>query len=508
MNRLQIAKAIVNTKIYDLVRETPLEHAAHLSAKFGNTIHLKREDLQPNFSFKVRGAYHKMTRMGADRLERGVVAASAGNHAQGVALAAARLGSKATIVMPRHTQRIKVDAVRKLGGKVILEGDSIADATKRAGALAKETGMTLIHPFDDYDVICGQGTVAAELVRAHTRPIDAVYVAIGGGGLAAGIASYLKEMVPQTRVVGVEAADSASMRAAIRAGRPVTLDSVGIFADAVAVGRVGRITFRICRDLLDEIVVVSNDRICAAIKEIYDETRTVVEPAGALAVAGVMGHAADGMAGKDVVAVTCGANMDFDRLRFVAERAELGESREMLIGVTIPEKPGSFRKFCARIGNRNITEFNYRMSDSEVAHVFAGIETESPAERALIITQLRDAGLEVEDLTFNELAKLHVRHMVGGRARLARDERIYRFVFPERPGALLNFLGRMGKGWNISMFHYRNNGADYGRVFVGLQVPRKEERTFRDFLKTLGYEHIPEEGNPAYKMFLSAPDNG
>ncbi len=506
MKRLDIVKSIVNSKIYDLVRETPLTPAGQLSERLDNSIHLKREDLQPTFSFKIRGAYHKMTSMSRDRLHKGVVAASAGNHAQGVALAASKLNSKATILMPKHTQRIKINAVRKLGGKVILEGESVNEAFASARELARQHDMTFIHPFDDYEIICGQGTIAAELLRSHNGPIDAVYVAIGGGGLIAGIASYLKEMSPKTRIVGVEAVDSASMKAALKAGKPVQLDSVGIFADAVAVQKVGTKTYRICKDLVDEIVIVNNDHICAAIKEIYNETRLIVEPAGALGVAGIMQHAAAGMTGKNVIAVTCGANMDFDRLRFISERAELGESHEILIAATIPEKPGSFKRFCAQIGNHNITEFNYRISDSRIAHVFAGIQIHRPEDRKTIISNLTDSGFDIVDLTNNELAKLHIRHMVGGRAELAENERIYRFTFPDRPGALLRFLNHMSKNWNISMFHYRNHGADYGRVFVGVQVPEHENRVFSDFLKTLGYSHVSEEGNPAYNMFLSAPE--
>jgi len=507
VKKYEIIKQIVTTKIYDLVRETPLDRCGLLSAKLGNSIHLKREDQQPTFSFKVRGAYHKMTRMGAAKLEKGVIAASAGNHAQGVALAASRLGTSASIVMPKHTQRIKTSAVRKLGAKVILEGENFDEASGSAKRLAAETGMTFIHPFDDYDIICGQGTIAPEILRAHTRPIDAIYVAIGGGGLASGIAAYVKEMSPQTRVIGVEASDSASMSAAFAAGRPVRLPSVGIFADAVAVRKAGAKTYRMCRDLLDEIVVVENDEICAAIKEIYGETRMVVEPAGALGIAGIMRHAAGGMRDRDVVAISCGANMDFDRLRFVSERAELGESREILIAATIPERPGSFKRFSAKIGKHNITEFNYRISDDAIAHVFAGIEIERPDDKEQIIAGLEACGFRVADLTSNELAKLHVRHMVGGRAALAKDERIYRFAFPERPGALHNFLNKMSPSWNISMFHYRNHGADYGRVFVGFQVPEQDNAGFKSYLQDLGYSYVSEADNPAYDLFLSAPSD-
>ena len=506
MKKYEIVKQAVNSKIYDLAKETPLEHCPLLSQKFGNEIHLKREDLQPTFSFKIRGAHHKMTRIGSEKLANGVIAASAGNHAQGVALAASRLGIRSTIVMPKHSQRIKTDAVRKLNAKVILEGENFDEASEHAKKLAAKTGMTFIHPFDDYDIICGQATIAPELLRAHTRHIDAVYIAIGGGGLAAGIGTYLKEMSPRTRVVGVEASDSASMSAALAAGKPVRLGKVGIFADAVAVRKVGAKTYRLCKEALDEIVVVSNDEICAAIKEIYGETRLIVEPAGALGIAAIMKHASAGMNGKDVIAISCGANMDFDRLRFVSERAEIGENHEMLVAATIPERPGSFKRFCAKIGNHNITEFNYRISDSRVAHVFAGVQTTDPEDKERIIGQLTAEGFEIVDLSDNELAKLHVRHMVGGRAALAKDERIYRFTFPERPGALLNFLNRMSRSWNISMFHYRNHGADYGRVFAGIQVPPQDSRKFQTYLDELGYSYTTESGNLAYEMFLSAPN--
>ena len=499
----RIVKNIINTRIYDLVRETPLSPAPLLSAALGNRVFLKREDLQEIFSFKIRGAYHKMTQMTAARLACGVVAASAGNHAQGVALAAKRLGCRAVVVMPRYTQKIKIDSVRARGAKVILHGDDVNESFIYAKNLAREEGATFIHPFDDADVIAGQGTVAAEILRAHPAPLHAIFAAVGGGGLIAGIAAYAKALRPQIKIIGVEPTDAACMRAALDAGRLVTLKQVGIFADAVAVKRAGKIPFQLCRELLDDVIVVDNDAICAAIKDIYDETRVVVEPAGALGVAGAKAYCAKTNArGKTLAAVSCGANMNFDRLRFVAERAELGERREALIAATIPEKPGSFRRFCALLGKRSITEFNYRISDPKIAHVFVGIEIAKASEAADIIRALNKEGCTAMDLSGDELAKLHIRHMVGGHSAHATNERLYRFEFPERPGALANFLSKMGQGWNISLFHYRNHGADYGRVLTGVQVPSGELGEFQKFLDDLGYPYHREAENPAYKMFL------
>ena len=506
IDQQRIVKSVINTRIYDLVRETPLHPAAGLSRMVKNRIFLKREDLQAVFSFKIRGAYHKMTLASRARLARGVVAASAGNHAQGVALAARKIGCRATVVMPRHTQRLKIAAVKALGAKVVLHGDHFDDAYARA--YARERGALFIHPFDDADVIAGNGTVAAEILRQHPAPLFAIFTAVGGGGLLAGIAAYAKALRPAVRVIGVEPEDAASMSAAFAAGRPTALASVGIFADAVAVRKVGGKSYALCRKFADEIITVSNDEICAAIKDIYDDTRVVVEPAGALAAAGAKAFCArhPKIRGRDMIALACGANMNFDRLRYVAERAELGEAREALIAATIPERPGSFRRFCELLGRRSITEFNYRISDAKQAHVFAGVEIARAGEAAQIVAALRQNGLGAIDLSADEMAKLHIRHMVGGRAKLAINERLYRFEFPERPGALLNFLSQMSGGWNISLFHYRNHGADYGRVLAGVQVADGEMAAFRRYLGALGYPHYPEGDNPAYRMFLARPD--
>ena len=501
----RIVRDAAATRIYDLVRETPLMHAPTLSALSGNQVHLKREDLQEVFSFKVRGAYHKMTRIPPARLARGVVAASAGNHAQGVALAAKRLHCQAAIVMPRHTQRIKVAAVRAFGAKVILTGENFDEANAAAREMARSEKAVFIPPFDDWDVITGNATIAAEILRRHPNPIHAVFCAVGGGGLLAGLAAYLRVARPDTRVIGVEPEDAASMKAALIAGKPVALDHVGIFADAVAVKKVGSAPFKIAQHCGVEIVTANSDAVCAAVKDIYDDTRVIMEPSGALAAAGLrIAAKRRKWKGKTLVALACGANMNFDRLRFVAERAELGENREALLAVTIPERRGSFRKFCALLGRRGVTEFNYRMSDKDAAHIFVGVEIQSADETAGLIARLRENGVTAMDLSANETAKLHARHMVGGRAE-AENELAYRFEFPERPGALMNFLtrmGEMGPEWNISMFHYRNHGGDVGRVFVGAQVPPGERRKFARFLSALGYPHTAETDNPAYRMFL------
>ena len=507
INRHKIVKDIVNTRIYDLVREVPLEHATGLSQVTRNDVYLKREDLQPVFSFKIRGAYHKMRKMPTTALRKGVIAASAGNHAQGVALAAQKLGYKATIVMPKHTQNIKIEAVKSYGARTVLHGDGVEEATARALEMAGRNGAVFFHPFDDLDIIAGQGTVAAEILRQNPDPIHAIFVAIGGGGLISGIASYIKTMRPEIKVIGVEPSESACMKQAIEKDRPVDLKHVGIFADAVAVRKAGRHTFQICRELVDEIITVSNDQICSGIKDIYQENRTVVEPAGALGVAGIKAYAErERLRGKRLVTLTCGANMNFDRLRFIAERADIGENREALIAATLMEKPGSFNHFCELIGQRNVTEFNYRISDSKIAHVFAGIEISSVAETSRLIRQLKKAGIEALDLSDNELAKLHVRHMVGGRAPLADHEVLFRFEFPERPGALMNFLSKAGKLWNISLFHYRNHGSDYGRVLAGLQVPPADRRKLHKCLAEIGYPYREESDNPAYDLFLSKPN--
>jgi threonine dehydratase len=494
---------ILKARVYDVATESPLELAPGLSKRLGNRLLLKREDLQAVFSFKLRGAYNKMAGLPKQRLARGVIAASAGNHAQGVALAAQRLGCRAVIVMPVTTPRIKVDAVAARGAEVVLHGDSYAEAYKRCRQLKRKRGLTLVHPYDDPEVIAGQGTIGLEILRQHPRAIDAIFVPVGGGGLISGIAAYVKSINRKIRIVGVEPVDADAMARSLKAGKRVVLDHVGLFADGVAVKEVGRETFRLCRSLVDEMVLVDTDEMCAAIKDVFEDTRVVLEPAGALAIAGakawVEKHASRN---KTLVAIASGANTNFDRLRFIAEEAELGEHREAILAVTIPERPGSFRKFCSLLGARNVTEFNYRIADSREAHIFVGIETQGREETARIVRNLRRNGLTTLDLSDNEMAKLHTRHMVGGRAPFARDELLYRFEFPERPGALMRFLESMRGDWNISLFHYRNQGADYGRVLVGIQVPRSEMAQFRGFLKKLGYPCQDETRNPAYKLFL------
>ncbi|WP_018168114.1 threonine ammonia-lyase, biosynthetic [Thioalkalivibrio sp. ALMg9] len=495
---------ILTARVYDVARETPLDPMPNLSERLGSTLWLKREDLQPVFSFKLRGAYNKIAQLTPEQRAKGVVAASAGNHAQGVALGASHLGIKAVIVMPVTTPSIKIDAVRRFGGKAVLHGDSFDEAAAHARELEQKHGYTFIHPFDDPDVIAGQGTVAMELLRQHPGELDAVFVCIGGGGLAAGMAAYIKRLRPEIKVIGVEPDDAPSMYKALQQNRRVTLKQVGIFADGAAVRQVGKETFRLCRDLVDEVLLVDTDSICAAIKDIFDDTRVVAEPAGALAVAGMKQYIQrEGLQGANLAAVLSGANINFDRLRHVAERAEIGEHREALFAVTIPERPGSFRQFCQAIGKRGVTEFNYRYADDEQAQVFAGIKLEGgDAERQEILAALEEAGYDVLDMTENEVAKLHLRHMVGGHGGEVRNERIYRFEFPERPGALLNFLTHMGQTWNISLFHYRNHGAAYGRVLVGMQIPAEDRARFREFLKEVGYPWHEETGNPAYSLFL------
>jgi threonine dehydratase len=494
---------ILDARVYDVAIESPLDRARNLSARLRNDIWLKREDLQPVFSFKLRGAYNKMARLPGAALERGVISASAGNHAQGVAYAAARLGTRAIIVMPESTPSIKVEAVRARGAQAVLFGASFDEAYGEARRIESEAGLTFIHPFDDPDVIAGQGTIGMEILRQHSGPIDAIFCSVGGGGLIAGIAAYVKQVRPSTRIVGVEACDADAMTQSLARGERVRLEHVGIFADGAAVKVVGAETFRIARRLVDEMICVDNDAICAAIKDVFEDTRSVLEPAGAMAVAGLKSYVAHRPdAGRSFVAVTSGANVNFDRLRFIAERAELGEQREAVLAVTIPERPGSFLAFCERIGRRHVTEFNYRYADPHRAHVFVGLEVASREESRELVELLRRDGLESLDLTDDELAKLHLRHMVGGHAPNAVNERLIRFVFPERPGALLAFLEAMRSRWNISLFHYRNHGADFGRVLVGIQVPPDDEREFQAFLSTLGYEWQEESQNPAYRMFL------
>ncbi|MFC3607537.1 threonine ammonia-lyase, biosynthetic [Stutzerimonas tarimensis] len=500
----QYVKKILTSRVYDVAAETPLQPARQLSERFANQILLKREDLQPVFSFKIRGAYNKMAQLTAEELARGVVTASAGNHAQGVALAARYLGIKATIVMPRTTPELKVQGVRARGGKVVLHGDAFPEALAHSLKLVEEKGFTYIHPYDDPEVIAGQGTVAMEILRQHQGAMDAIFVPVGGGGLVAGIAAYIKYLRPEIKVIGVEPDDSNCLQAAMAAGERVVLQQVGLFADGVAVAQIGHHTFELCRRYVDEVITVSTDEICAAIKDIYDDTRSITEPAGALAVAGIKKYVErEGVTGQVLLAIDSGANVNFDRLRHVAERAELGERREAIIAVTIPERPGSFKSFCEALGKRQITEFNYRYHADREAHIFVGVQTHPEHDpRAALVEGLREKGFPVLDLTDNELAKLHLRHMVGGHAARVSDERVLRFEFPERPGALFNFLSKLGGRWNISMFHYRNHGAADGRVVAGLQVPADELHLLPAALEKVGYRYWDESDNPAYRLFL------
>jgi threonine dehydratase len=503
MKRSDYLQRILKSRVYDVVSESPLELAPALSKRIGNRLLLKREDLHPVFSFKLRGAYNKMALLPRKKLRKGVIAASAGNHAQGVALAAQKLGCRALIVMPVTTPRIKIEAVKSRGASVVLHGDSYSEAYAKAMKLKRARGLTFVHPYDDPDVIAGQGTIGMEILRQHPKAIDAVFVPVGGGGLISGIASYIKRINPRIRIVGVEPVDADAMTRSLKKNRRIKLEHVGLFADGVAVKEVGKETFRICRQLVDEMVLVDTDAMCAAIKDVFEDTRVVLEPAGALATAGAKAWVEKhSFKNKTLIAIASGANTNFDRLRFIAEEAELGEQREAVLAVTIPERPGSFRRFCATLGGKNITEFNYRIADSKEAHIFVGVAVEGRAEASRMVRNLRNKGLKTVDLSDNEMAKWHVRHMVGGRAPFARNELLYRFEFPERPGALMKFLDSMRGGWNISLFHYRNHGADYGRVLVGIQVPREEMRQFRAFLQKLGYPYADETRNPAYRLFL------
>jgi len=494
---------IRNARVYDVAKKTPLEFQPNLSARVDNRILLKREDMQPVFSFKLRGAYNKMANLSADALARGVIAASAGNHAQGVALSAQKLGCRAVIVMPTTTPQIKVDAVKSRGGEVVLFGDSYSDAYLHALELEKSEGLTFVHPYDDPDVIAGQGTIAMEILNEHPEPIAAILCCVGGGGLLAGIAAYVKQLRPEIKIIGVEAVDADAMTQSIKTGKRVMLEQVGLFADGAAVKQVGEHTFALCQEYVDEMILVDNDAICAAIKDVFEDTRSILEPAGALSVAGAKEYAKrHNLKGNTLIAIASGANMNFDRLRFVAERAEIGESREAVLAVTIPEKPGSFKTFCRLLSGRSITEFNYRYSDPKFAHIFVGLTIRDSNEPANLVKMLESHQLPAIDLTNNEVAKLHLRHLVGGHAPQAENEVIYRFEFPEKPGALMNFLDTMGHDWNISLFHYRNHGADYGRVLVGMQVPPEDRTEFKTFLDQLGYPYWDESKNPAYKLFL------
>jgi threonine dehydratase len=500
-------KKILTAKVYDVARETELELASNLSSRIKNRVLLKREDNQPVFSFKLRGAYNKMAHLSPIDLKRGVIAASAGNHAQGVALSAAKLNCKAIIVMPTTTPQVKIDAVNARGGssvKVVLHGESYSDAYEHALSLEKKHQLTFVHPFDDPDVIAGQGTIAMEILQQHQEPIDAIFLAIGGGGLIAGVGAYIKAIRPEIKVIGVQTVDSDAMKKSLEAGRRVELKEVGLFSDGTAVKLVGKETFRLCQEVVDEIITVDTDAICAAINDVFTDTRSILEPAGALALAGLKAYVErEKCKNQTLVAVACGANINFNRLRFVAERAEVGESKEAVFAVTIPEQRGSFKRFCELLGERNVTEFNYRIADADQAHIFVGIATQTASDSALIAKSFTKSGFNTIDLTQDELAKSHLRHMVGGRSQLAKNELLYRFEFPEKPGALMKFLTSMAPNWNISLFHYRNHGADYGRILIGMQVPASDKKELKKFLAGLGYPHWDESDNPAYKLFLA-----
>ncbi|MBQ0795928.1 threonine ammonia-lyase, biosynthetic [Zhongshania sp.] len=499
-------KKILKARVYDVAIESPVDYMPLLSKRLGNEILLKREDLQPVFSFKLRGAYNKMMSLTEEERSKGVVAASAGNHAQGLALSALKLGVKATIVMPRTTPQIKVDAVRARGGKVVLHGDTYDEASSFAKKLVEEKGMVYVHPYDDPEVIAGQGTVGMEILRQVTGPLDAVFVPVGGGGLAAGVAAYIKYVRPEVKVIAVEPEDAACLKLAMEKGRRAILPEVGLFADGVAVAQIGKETFRVLRKTIDGVITASTDEICAAIKDIFDDTRSIAEPAGALALAGLKKYAEQNdCSGQTLLAIDSGANTNFDRLRYIAERTEIGEQREAILSVTIPERPGSFKKFCGALGKRNITEFNYRFGDDRDAQIFVGISVAAGGgDRQELVETLQKMEYPVADFTDNEMAKLHIRHMVGGhRPAAVKNELLYRFEFPERPGALMNFLTKLGNRWNISLFHYRNHGAAYGRVLVGLQADKKERSEIESFLDKLAYPYHEESDNPAYQLFLS-----
>ena len=496
-------KRIDEANVYDVAKKTPLQKQSILSSRLNNTVLLKREDLQPVFSFKLRGAYNKMSGLSQEVLSKGVICASAGNHAQGVALSAKKLKCRAVIVMPSTTPEIKIKAVRHAGAEVILYGESYSDAYSHALEIEKEEGLAFVHPYDDPDVIAGQGTIAKEILESYIYPIHAIFCCVGGGGLLSGVAAYVKAVRPEIKVIGVEAKDAEAMTKSLKANKRLILDQVGLFADGAAVKQVGKHTFKLAQQYVDEMIVVDNDEICAAIKDVFEDSRCILEPAGALATAGIKSYVrTNNISSETLVGIASGANMNFDRLRFVAERAEIGEQREAVFAVTISEKPGAFKSFCGLIGSRNITEFNYRFSNHSSAHIFVGIGVRDSEESKALIKTLNKSGLDAIDLTHNEVAKLHLRHLVGGHAPEAENEVIYRFEFPEKPGALLSFLDRMGQNWNISLFHYRNHGSDIGRVLVGMQVPPGDEKEFDVFLNQLGYPSWNETMNPAYKLFL------
>jgi threonine dehydratase len=504
-------KKILTSRVYDVARETPLELAPILSQRMQNRIYFKREDMQDVFSFKVRGAYNKMANLSEAQLKRGVICASAGNHAQGVALSAAKLGCRALVVMPTTTPPLKVESVRSRGGhhvEIVLHGESYTDAYNHALQLEKEQKLTFVHPFDDPDVIAGQGTIAMEILRQHSGPIHAIFVAIGGGGLISGVAAYVKQLRPDIKIIGVQTMDSDAMARSLKQGERVTLPDVGLFSDGTAVRLVGEETFRLAQQYVDEIILVDTDAICAAIKDVFTDTRSILEPAGALAIAGAKAYIERSAMGKTpvrnetLITIACGANMNFDRLRFVAERAELGEFREAVFAVTMPEQRGSFKRFCSLVGPRNVTEFNYRISDQDQAHVFVGVQIADKNESTALARRFEEHEFKTLDLTYDELAKAHLRHLVGGKSSLAQDELLYRFEFPERPGALMRFLDSMAPNWNISLCHYRSQGGDVGRILIGLQVPPEEMGEFAKFLATLGYRYWDETQNPVYKLFL------
>lgn len=498
-------KKILQARVYDVAQKTRLDYAPMLSTRLNNHIWIKREDMQPVFSFKIRGAYNKIAHLPEEIRAKGIIAASAGNHAQGVALSAARLGIPATIVMPKTTPEIKVISVRRRGAEVVLHGTTYDDASQYTQKLVEQQNLTYIHPYDDEYVIAGQGTVGMEILQQHTKPLTAIFVPVGGGGLIAGVAAYVKYLCPHIKVIGVEPREAPTLHAALKAGERIVLEQVGIFADGVAVRQIGRLPFEIARHYVDEVLLVNTDEICAAIKDTFEDTRTIAEPAGALALAGLKQYVArEGCTDQHLVTINSGANMNFDRLGYITERTEIGEQREAIFAVTIPEHPGSFRQFCHAIGQRAITEFNYRYHDDNKAIVFVGIRlTEGLKEKERLIHKLTEKGYSVVDMTDNEMAKLHTRHMVGGHAKITLDEQLYRFEFPERPGALLHFLTQIGQRWNISLFHYRNHGAAYGRILVGMQVKETELQEFQVFLHQLGFPSWSENDNLAYRLFFN-----